>query len=109
MSHKPSPAPHRVDPSHGRACPCTATLTDEQLKRPEYAVVAVHGDLIDLAHDMHERADQLGLLAPDAVLLRIAAENTVRAAELVRDGRWTPEAGVAWLEAGRAAVERAKA
>ncbi|WP_350348024.1 hypothetical protein ABIQ69_15500 [Agromyces sp. G08B096] len=99
--HKPSPAPHLVQTS--TACPCA-----ERTARPEYAVVALHDDLLKLAHDMHERADELGRLTTDACLLVVAAGNTVAAADLVASGRWDIDAGIAWLDSGRAAIERTR-
>lgn len=117
--HKPSPAPHLVDAL--TACPCTSTIYVtlvaefniperlERAARPEYAVVALHDDLLKLAHDMHERADELGLLHPDGMLLRVYAGNTVVSADLVASGTWSIDTGRAWLDAGRASIERTRA
>lgn len=76
--------------------------------RPEWSTVAVHVELLQLACDMHERADQLGVLSADAGRLRLAAADTVIAADLVAWHLWSIDAGLAWLDAGRAMIERTR-
>ncbi|QTX04123.1 hypothetical protein [Agromyces archimandritae] len=79
--------------------------------RPEYALLALHDDLIALADEMFTRAAELRSVSPacsDAALLDFAAAQTIAAADLTATARWSFETALSWLDAGRAAVKRAR-
>ncbi|PDQ34123.1 MAG: hypothetical protein B5766_12890 [Candidatus Lumbricidophila eiseniae] len=65
--------------------------------RPEWSRVALRQDLLDLAEDMRA---WVGHPVPSVVW----ADQTELVAALVASGRWDIDSGVAWLEAGRAAL-----
>lgn len=76
------------------------TSTEQVSTRPEYSAVAVWRDLLDLADQLHDLADRLGA-TPRGIHVRLAAQNTARAADLVQAGRWDSDAGVAWIISAR--------